>query len=89
MTDCVNTYLIDRHLREQEDREAHEMRFVEATDAYACRHCGEMHITSSEAGACCGGDATAGGAYVENAYICTHCERISEDLDDIKGHDHD
>ena len=89
MTDCVNTYLIDRHLREREDREAHEMRFVEATDAYACRHCGELRLTDSEAGACCDGDATAGGAYVEDAYICMRCFRISENLDDIKGHDHD
>lgn len=89
MTDCVNSILIDRYLKEQEDREAHGMRYVGTSDAYACRHCGEMYLTDSEAGACCGGDATTGGVYVEDAHICTHCEYISEDLDDVRGHDHD
>lgn len=71
------------------DREAHEMRYVESTDAYVCRHCGEMHLTSSEAGACCGGDAITGGSYVDDAYTCTKCGAVSDNLDDVRGHDHD
>ena len=85
MTDCVNTYLIDRHLKEQEDREAHEMRFVEITDAWQCQYCGWYHKSESDAQDCCGNVVIS----VSDAYICTHCERISEDLEDIKGHDHD
>ena len=87
MTDCVNSYLIDRHLKEQEDREAHEMRFVEAIDAFQCGGCGEIHLANAQAAKCCGADVEI--EHIEDAYTCTKCGMVSDDLVDVIGHDHD
>ena len=86
MTDCVNTYYIDRHLRELEDREYQEMRFVDVLDrAFRCDYCGECHATLQEANVCCASDVTV----LDEAYTCTYCGAISDCMDEVKGHYHD
>lgn len=79
---CVNSILIERHLREQEARER-DNDFLEAKQLWGCS-CGQLFVDLDSAEECCGKTP-----FEVEGYICDYCEDVSTDFDEINDHDHD
>lgn len=84
MTDfpCVNSILIEKHLKEQEDYEHNlEQKVLEET-VYECGSCNTLYHLEVDADICC--DRVGETEIHEEGYVCGECASAYVDFDKAK-----